>query len=70
MLMRVNTLTITSESEMELFILSGILVISFGVAIERTKFKAMLLARDAKIIELFAENNAAENAAQELINER
>jgi len=55
---------------MELFILSGILVISFGVAIERTKFKAMLLARDAKIIELFAENNAAENAAQELINER
>ena len=54
---------------MELFILSGMLVISFGVAIERTKFKAMLDARDARIELLFGELNAAENAAQELINE-
>ncbi len=67
--MQVSTLTITSESEMELFILSGMLVISFGVAIERTKFKAMLDARDARIESLFCELNAAENKALELINE-
>ena len=54
---------------MELFIISGMLVISFGVAIERTKFKAMLDARDARIESLFCELNAAENKALELINE-
>ena len=54
---------------MELFILSGMLVISFGVAIERTKFKAMLLARDARITSLFSELNAAENKAIELMGE-
>ncbi len=69
MLMQVSTLTITSESEMELFILSGMLVIVFGVAIERTKFKAMLDARDARIESLFCELNAAENKALELIND-
>ena len=50
---------------MELFIISGMLVISFGVAIERTKFKAMLDARDARIESLFCELNAAENKALE-----
>lgn len=54
---------------MELFILSGMLVIVFGVAIERTKFKVMLDARDARIESLFCELNAAENKALELINE-
>ena len=54
---------------MELFIISGMLVISFGVAIERTKFKAMLDARDARIESLFCELNAAENKALELIND-
>ncbi len=53
---------------MELFIISGMLVISFGVAIERTKFKAMLAVRDERITRLFAENKALENIAQELIN--
>jgi len=53
---------------MELFILSGMLVIVFGVAIERTKFKAMLAVRDERITRLFAENKALENIAQELIN--
>jgi len=54
---------------MELFILSGMLVISFGVAIERTKFNNLLDARDARIESLSCELNAAENNALELINE-
>ena len=54
---------------MELFIISGMLVISFGFAIERTKLIAMLAQRDARIESLFSELNAAENAAQELISE-
>ncbi len=67
--MQVSTLTITSESEMELFILSGMLVIVFGVAIERTKLNNLLAQRDARIESLFCELNAAENKALELINE-
>ena len=38
---------------MELFILSGMLVIVFGVAIERTKFKAML-SDNQKALALFS----------------
>ena len=54
---------------MELFILSGMLVIVFGVAIERTKLNNLLAQRDARIESLFCELNAAENKALELINE-
>jgi hypothetical protein len=52
---------------MELFILSGMLVVSFGVAIERTKLNNLLAQRDAKITALFAENVAVEVKALELL---
>jgi len=54
---------------MELFIISGMLVISFGVAIERTKLNNLLAQRDARIESLFCELNAAENKALENISQ-
>lgn len=57
---------------MELFILSGVVVVLFATMIahyaERGQFMAALAVRDERITRLFAENKALENIAQELIN--
>jgi hypothetical protein len=57
---------------MELFILSGVVVVLFGTMIlhyiERGQFMAELAVRDERITRLFSENKALENIAQELIN--
>ena len=57
---------------MELFILSGVIVVLFATMIahyaERGQFMAALAVRDERITRIFAENKALENIAQELIN--
>ena len=57
---------------MELFILSGVVVVLFGTMIlhyaERGQFMAALAVRDERITRIFSENKALENIAQELIN--
>ena len=57
---------------MELFILSGVVVVLFATMIahyaERGQFMAALAVRDERITRIFAENKALENIAQELIN--
>jgi len=58
--------------ELQLFILSGGLVLLFGAMIahyiERGNLLIELAVRDERITRLFAENKALENIAQELIN--
>lgn len=57
---------------MELFILSGVVVVLFATMIahyaERGQFMAALAVRDERITRIFSENKALENIAQELIN--
>jgi hypothetical protein len=57
---------------MELFILSGVVVVLFATMIahyaERGQFMAALAVRDERITRLFVENKALENISQELIN--
>ena len=57
---------------MQLFILSGVIVVLFATMIahyaERGQFMAALAVRDERITRIFAENKALENIAQELIN--
>ena len=57
---------------MELFILSGVIVVLFGTMIahyvERGNLLIELAVRDERITRIFAENKALENIAQELIN--
>ena len=57
---------------MELFILSGVIVVLFATMIahyaERGQFMAALAVRDERITRIFADNKALENIAQELIN--
>ena len=57
---------------MELFILSGVIVVLFGTMIlhyvERGNLLIELSVRDERITRIFAENKALENIAQELIN--
>ena len=57
---------------MELFILSGVVVVLFATMIahyaERGQFMAALAVRDERITRLFSENKALENISQELIN--
>ena len=57
---------------MELFILSGVIVVLFATMIahyaERGQFMAALAVRDERITRIFAENKALENISQELIN--
>ena len=57
---------------MELFILSGVVVVLFGMMIchyvERGNLLIELAVRDERITRLFAENKVLENIAQELIN--
>ena len=57
---------------MELFILSGVIVVLFGTMIlhyvERGQLLAALAVRDERITRIFAENKALENIAQDLIN--
>ena len=57
---------------MQLFILSGVVVVLFATMIahyaERGQFMAALAVRDERITRLFAENKALENISQELIN--
>ena len=57
---------------MELFILSGVVVVLFGTMIlhyvERGQFMAALAVRDERITRIFAENHRIENIAQDLIN--
>ena len=57
---------------MELFILSGVVVVLFATMIahyaERGQFMAALAVRDERITRIFAENKALENIAQELMN--
>ena len=57
---------------MELFILSGVVVVLFGTMIchyvERGNLLIELAVRDERITRLFAENKVLENIAQELIN--
>ena len=57
---------------MELFILSGVVVVLFATMIahyvERGNMLTELAVRDATITRLFAENHRLENIAQELIN--
>jgi len=57
---------------MQLFILSGVVVVLFATMIahyaERGQFMAALAVRDGRITRLFVENKALENISQELIN--
>ena len=57
---------------MELFILSGVIVVLFGTMIahyvERGQLLAALAVREERITRLFSENHRFENVAQELIN--
>ena len=57
---------------MELFILSGVVVVLFGTMIlryvERGNMLIELAVRDERITRLFAENKALENISQELTN--
>ena len=57
---------------MELFILSGVVVVLFATMIahyaERGQFMAALAVRDERITRIFSENKALENISQELIN--
>ena len=57
---------------MELFILSGVIVVLFATMIahyaERGQFMAALAVRDERITRIFAENKALENIAQELMS--
>ena len=57
---------------MELFILSGVVVVLFGTMIlhyvERGQFMAALAVRDERITRIFSENKALENISQDLIN--
>ncbi len=57
---------------MELFILSGVVVVLFAAMIahyvERGNLLIELDVRDERITRLFAENKALESIAQELIN--
>jgi len=58
--------------ELQLFILSGGLVLLFGAMIahyiERGNLLIELAVRDERITRLFAENKALENIAQELMS--
>ena len=58
--------------ELQLFILSGGLVLLFATMIahyaERGQFMAALAVRDERITRLFVENKVLENISQELIN--
>ena len=57
---------------MELFILSGVVVVLFATMIahyaERGNLLIELAVREERITRLFAENKALENISQELIN--
>ena len=57
---------------MQLFILSGVVVVLFATMIahyiERGNLLIELAVRDERITRLFAENKALENIAQDLIN--
>ena len=57
---------------MELFILSGVIVVLFGTMIlhyvERGNLLIELAVRDERITRIFAENKALENIAQELMS--
>ena len=57
---------------MELFILSGVIVVLFGTMIlhyvERGNLLIKLSVRDERITRIFAENKALENIAQELMS--
>ena len=57
---------------MQLFILSGVVVVLFATMIahyaERGQFMAALAVRDERITRIFSENKALENISQELIN--
>jgi hypothetical protein len=57
---------------MELFILSGVIVVLFGTMIlhyvERGNLLIKLSVRDERITRIFAENKALENISQELMS--
>ena len=57
---------------MELFILSGVVVVLFGTMIlhyvERGNLLIELAVRDERITRIFSENKALENIAQELMS--
>ena len=57
---------------MELFILSGVIVVLFGTMIahyvERGNLLTELAVRDERITRIFSENKALENIAQELMS--
>ena len=57
---------------MELFILSGVIVVLFGTMIlhhvERGNLLIELAVRDERITRIFSENKALENIAQELMS--
>ena len=57
---------------MELFILSGVIVVLFGTMIlhyvERGNLLIELAVRDERITRIFAENKALENISQELMS--
>ena len=57
---------------MELFILSGVIVVLFATMIahyiERGNLLIELAVRDERITRIFAENHRIENIAQDLIN--
>lgn len=57
---------------MEIFILSGVIVVLFCTMIahyvERALFMTELAVLDERITRIFAENHRLENIAQELIN--
>mgnify|MGYP003506619941 FL=1 len=57
---------------MELFILSGVIVVLFGTMIahyvERGNLLTELAVRDERITRIFSENKALENISQELMN--
>ena len=57
---------------MELFILSGVIVVLFGTMIlhyvERGNLLIELAVRDERITRIFSENHRIENIAQDLIN--
>ena len=57
---------------MELFILSGVIVVLFATMIahyvERGNLLTELAVRDERITRIFSENKALENISQELIN--
>ena len=57
---------------MELFILSGVVVVLFGTMIahyvERGNLLIELSVRDERITRIFSENKALENIAQELMS--